>query len=120
MIRDDDVHLMASAGDPQTEPGPQCQEWSKAAPDPDTDFRSALARLWHLLRPTGMCDGCFGRHPGRWTAKGLMLEPHEPSPPQHTQCGDPRCNGKLDPPSYTPAIHKGCGGDDSDGYGEEL
>ena len=118
MIRGEGVHLVPSAFHPQTVPGPECQEWSKAGPDPDTEFRSTFARLWHLYRPTGMCDGCFGRHPARRTVKGLWLAPHEPSPPQHHTC--PHCPEPMVPPSYTDVGHPWCGTDESEGYGDEL
>ena len=102
MIRDEGVHLVASAGDPQTEPGPQCAQWSRPLP-----------RQWDTPRWLAPCAGCFGWHRRRLKLTGWYLEPHTPSPPQHDRCD--HCGEPMDPPSYTNVGHPWCGyGDDSE------
>ena len=89
MISDQGIHVMPSAGNPQPEPGPQCQEWSRPLYDASTTTRNTLERWRQVVHPTGICAGCFGHHPKRFTARGWLIEPHTPSPPKYENCGNP-------------------------------
>lgn len=110
MIHDTDgIHIVASAGHPQPEPG----RW----PTRMSDHPSIVTWLaWrgrvYCTTPhpqangLGQCKGCLATHR---TIAGIVL-PHTPSPPQFTECWV--CHGPLDPPSYTWAPHPECGNDD--------
>lgn len=86
MIRGNGVHVMPSAGDPQTEPG-DC-----------TNLGERRRRWsWQALRkiPEGYCEGCKSWQPisGSWLG-GWELDEHAPAPPEHDRC--PHC-GELYP-----------------------
>lgn len=103
-LASDAQHLVPNAGDPQTEPGPQCAQWSRPL-RPSADHGPF----------TDWCAGCYGQHPVSLNLAvfGLRLvKPHTPSPPQHHYC--PVCNEPLLEPSYTWAPHPRCA-DEGDG-----
>mgnify|MGYP007100117606 CR=1 FL=1 len=95
MISGPGVHVMPSAGDPQTEPG-DCtnidgHRWS-----------------WRALSWEGYCQGCKSWQPAWFTWRGWWLAPHAPAPPEHDRC--PKC-GELYPGgvvSYTDPICDDC------------
>lgn len=113
----DAQHLVPNAGDPQTEPGPECGHPSKPAPYAGRyDAWGTRKRWWN-----DWCDGCKAIHPVHvgLAAFGLRrILPHKPSPPPTIDCWI--CHQPLE--SYTPTAHAWCdtaGADDVWAEGHE-
>lgn len=90
MISGPGVHVMPSAGDPQTEHG-DC-----------TNLGTRRRRWdWRQLRPVreGYCEGCKSWQPITRRMFRWELDDHDPAPPKHAKClcGRPYWTG----PSYT-------------------